>query len=58
MKDQLFLALGTFRANPISGSALNLFQLAHLLPEKVISLDLYQGEKDANGLETKACLFL
>jgi hypothetical protein len=48
MKDQLFLALGTLRTNSISRSALNLFQLAHLLPETGISLYLYHGEKDAN----------
>jgi hypothetical protein len=47
MKDQLFLALGTIRANPISGSALNLFQLAHLLPETVL-LGSLSREKDAN----------
>jgi hypothetical protein len=48
MKNQFFLILGTFRTNPISGSALNLFQLAHLLPEMGISLYLYHGKKDAN----------
>jgi hypothetical protein len=51
MKDQLFLALGTIRANPISGSALNLFQLVHLLPETGISLDLYHEKKDINRIE-------
>jgi hypothetical protein len=48
MKNQLFLVLGTFRANPISGSALNLFQLTHLLPETGISLDLCRGGKDVD----------
>lgn len=45
MKNQLFLVLGMFRANPISGSALNLFQLAHLLPETGISFDSITGKK-------------
>lgn len=49
MKNQLFLIVGTFRANPMSGSALNLFQMAHLLPERGISSDLYHGKIDANA---------
>ena len=44
MKKQLFLVLGMFRANPINGPALNLFQLAHLLPETGISLDSITGK--------------
>jgi hypothetical protein len=48
MKYQLFLILGTFRANIINGSDLNLFQLAHMLPETDISLDLYNEKKDDN----------
>jgi len=31
----------------VSGPALNLFQLAHLLPETCIFRDLYHGKKDA-----------
>jgi hypothetical protein len=45
MKNQLFLVFGMFRANPINGSALNLFRLAHLLPETGISLDSITGKK-------------
>jgi hypothetical protein len=45
MKHQLFLVLGPFRANFISGSALNLFQLVHLISEMGISLGLYHGKK-------------